>query len=173
MLASLPEATASPVLWPSSQRNQLLKGSPTLPEAESREAALRSEWKSISADMATDPSAFPEGACQGSCQLFLLYSACCKLPPPPPISSDRCEICSSAPPSFNLLIRQSSACCSYLFMLLVQPSAPPSSSCWDDDVCAVCISLPSSPDSSEHGCACMQSGFGAERMPMKCVESGQ
>eukprot|EP00884_Botryococcus_braunii_P013165 jgi/Botrbrau1/2184/Bobra.101_2s0019.2 len=60
-LSSLPEATQSPVFWPAPLRMQLLKGSPTLPEAEIREAALRSEWQSLAASMAEDPTNFPPG----------------------------------------------------------------------------------------------------------------
>ncbi|KAK9824456.1 hypothetical protein WJX72_010403 [[Myrmecia] bisecta] len=46
-LAALPQRSASPILWSSEERQQLLRGSPTLPEAESRAAALESEWTAL------------------------------------------------------------------------------------------------------------------------------
>lgn len=47
LLATLPEAIDTPVLWPDDERQALLKGSPVLEEARARERALDEEWESI------------------------------------------------------------------------------------------------------------------------------
>lgn len=47
LLATLPAATATPILWDDALRAELLRGSPVLPEARSREAALKAEWAAI------------------------------------------------------------------------------------------------------------------------------
>jgi histone-lysine N-methyltransferase SETD3 len=59
LLAALPRATESPLLWPDAERAELLRGSPTLAEARAREAALRAEWAEIAATAAADPAAYP------------------------------------------------------------------------------------------------------------------
>jgi hypothetical protein len=62
MLASLPRATQSPVLWAGEERARLLRGSPTLAEAEAREAALRAEWQLLADAVAQDATRFPPGS---------------------------------------------------------------------------------------------------------------
>lgn len=47
LLAALPAATDSPLLWPAEERSRLLAGSPVEAEAAAREAALRQEWREI------------------------------------------------------------------------------------------------------------------------------
>ncbi|PSC76514.1 U3 small nucleolar ribonucleo MPP10 [Micractinium conductrix] len=60
LLATLPSATPTPVLWPDEERAVLLRGSPVLAEARAREAALRQEWAELAAAMgAAGAAAFP------------------------------------------------------------------------------------------------------------------
>ena len=47
-LDSLPEQTESPMLWPRSEQEELLQGSPMLQEAQQRSKALNEEWQSLS-----------------------------------------------------------------------------------------------------------------------------
>ena len=47
-LDSLPEQTESPMLWPRSEQEELLQGSPVLREAQQRSKALDEEWQSLS-----------------------------------------------------------------------------------------------------------------------------
>ena len=44
LLASLPDTSDSPVLWPEEERKELLRGSPVLSEARERDAALDRQW---------------------------------------------------------------------------------------------------------------------------------
>lgn len=53
LLATLPKSIDNPVLWEDTEREVLLRGSPVLAEARSREAALLSEWESIESTAAT------------------------------------------------------------------------------------------------------------------------
>eukprot|EP00892_Ulva_mutabilis_P004342 jgi/Ulvmu1/227/UM001_0231.1 len=50
-IEALPEATNTPILWEADFRDLKLAGSPTLPLAREREAAIRKEWADIEASM--------------------------------------------------------------------------------------------------------------------------
>jgi len=54
LVAPLPAATLSPVLWPEPERGALLRGSPALQEARDREAALRAQWARMVAGGGSD-----------------------------------------------------------------------------------------------------------------------
>ena len=63
LLATFPAYTNSPVLWEDTEREEILRGSPVLEEARSREAALLAEWESIqtaagTAGISLDPATF-------------------------------------------------------------------------------------------------------------------
>ncbi|GBF87903.1 histone-lysine N-methyltransferase [Raphidocelis subcapitata] len=59
LLAALPAATQSPILWDDRERAELLRGSPVLEEARSRQAALQQQWAQLSqATVAADPARF-------------------------------------------------------------------------------------------------------------------
>jgi histone-lysine N-methyltransferase SETD3 len=82
LLATLPAASDSPVLWPDEQRAVLLRGSPTLGESRAREAALREEWAAVAAAIAAspDPAAFPpavlnEGSFLAAMSVVLAHAA--------------------------------------------------------------------------------------------------
>lgn len=47
LLASLPATSDTPVLWPDSERKELLRGSPVLAEARERDAALDKQWAEL------------------------------------------------------------------------------------------------------------------------------
>ena len=47
LLASLPATSDSPVLWPETERKELLRGSPVLSEARERDAALDRQWAEL------------------------------------------------------------------------------------------------------------------------------
>jgi len=62
LVASLPAATLSPLLWSEAELDTLLRGSPVAAEARSRVAALRAEWEAVEAAAAAHPGALPDGA---------------------------------------------------------------------------------------------------------------
>ncbi|PRW58899.1 rubisco small subunit N-methyltransferase [Chlorella sorokiniana] len=70
-LATLPRATLSPILWPDEERQQLLRGSPVLQEARTREQALRQEWQQIAEAMAAAGSSAAYPAAVFNEQAFL------------------------------------------------------------------------------------------------------
>lgn len=81
-LATLPQATLTPILWEDEERAALLRGSPVLAEARSREAALRQEWQEIAAAAAAagspadyPPATFNEAAFLEGMSLVLAHAA--------------------------------------------------------------------------------------------------
>ncbi|GLC74385.1 hypothetical protein PLESTF_001507400 [Pleodorina starrii] len=59
LLATLPEATLSPLLWEDSELRELLEGSPMLAEARTRREALRQQWAALEPKLRADPGRFP------------------------------------------------------------------------------------------------------------------
>lgn len=58
LLSALPQETLSPILWDDAQRQELLRGSPALPEAQQRAQAIQQEWQALQ-DTGLDPAVFP------------------------------------------------------------------------------------------------------------------
>eukprot|EP00198_Chlamydomonas_reinhardtii_P007563 XP_001696900.1 rubisco small subunit N-methyltransferase [Chlamydomonas reinhardtii] len=61
LLATLPESTLSPLLWSDAELEELMAGSPVLPEARSRKKALADTWAALAPKLAADPARFPAG----------------------------------------------------------------------------------------------------------------
>ncbi|PNW75373.1 hypothetical protein CHLRE_12g524500v5 [Chlamydomonas reinhardtii] len=59
LLATLPESTLSPLLWSDAELEELMAGSPVLPEARSRKKALADTWAALAPKLAADPARFP------------------------------------------------------------------------------------------------------------------
>ncbi|KAF8071199.1 setd3 [Scenedesmus sp. PABB004] len=60
LLATLPDASASPILWEEPDREELLAGSRVLGEARARQAALQQQWAELAgAHFGSDPAAWP------------------------------------------------------------------------------------------------------------------
>ncbi|GFR43931.1 hypothetical protein Agub_g5069, partial [Astrephomene gubernaculifera] len=59
LLATLPSATLSPLLWSEAELSALLAGSPVLAEARTRREALRQQWGELAALMREQPERFP------------------------------------------------------------------------------------------------------------------
>lgn len=63
LLAALPQAIETPILWDDKERVELLQGSPVLEEARSRHAALQQQWAQLSERwFSKDPSRFAPAA---------------------------------------------------------------------------------------------------------------
>jgi protein-histidine N-methyltransferase len=64
LLASLPATSDSPVLWPETERKELLRGSPVLSEARERDAALDRQWaelEKVAAESGGGGNGWPSG----------------------------------------------------------------------------------------------------------------
>lgn len=60
LLQTLPDSTASPILWEDQVRAELLQGSPVLQEARQRQEALQQQWATLAdAHFSKDPQRFP------------------------------------------------------------------------------------------------------------------
>ena len=51
----------SPLLWSDAELEELMAGSPVLPEARSRKKALADTWAALAPKLAADPARFPAG----------------------------------------------------------------------------------------------------------------
>jgi hypothetical protein len=58
----LQESSNSPLLWSDRELENLLKGSPVLPEIQNRKSALKQQWQALQESFFTkDPNVFPQG----------------------------------------------------------------------------------------------------------------
>lgn len=72
LLATLPEATLSPILWTDADIGDRLRGSPSMQEAKNRKSAMVRQWEVLAAQHLTDGGRFPPAVFneQAFCQAF-------------------------------------------------------------------------------------------------------